>query len=281
MSFIEYRFTLTSLGELRVRMLNVNMNKWAEKRAVQYEGELAVWQAAPFPSFVSHGWEEVQVLVSMSHMLHAACPAGSKGNTIYVILYAARAGREQGRDVGSKGGFSGHFKRETQHGRTTTMPAGQRFWHWISTGWAGTGRGNWIPEQAQTLHRGYPSASLSLHPSLCAAVVCVDDWFHGKVDFNQQMFMQFFACPFFYSSFFLSRLRVVVAWGFAGWQELWHYPYLERSIAALGERRSCSCLSLNCPERIIKSGEHWTYPGTLNQTQPYPTIPNRTEPKNP
>lgn len=27
MSFIEYRFTLTSLGELRERMLNVNMNK--------------------------------------------------------------------------------------------------------------------------------------------------------------------------------------------------------------------------------------------------------------
>lgn len=130
----------------------------------------------------------------MQHVLQAA-----QGNTIYVILYAARP--ELGRDVGSRGGFSGHFKRETQHGRTTTMPAGQRFWHWISTGWAGTGRGNWIPEQAQTLHRGYPS--LSLPPSLCAAVVCVDDWFHGKVDFNQQMFMQFFACPFFL--FFLPR----------------------------------------------------------------------------
>lgn len=32
MSFIEYRFTLTSLGESRKRMLNVNMNKWAENK---------------------------------------------------------------------------------------------------------------------------------------------------------------------------------------------------------------------------------------------------------
>lgn len=86
MSFIEYRFTLTSLGELRVRMLNVNMNKWAEKRALRYEGELAV------PSFLTHGWEEVQVLVSMSHMLHAACPAGSARQHNLRNLVCGRAG---------------------------------------------------------------------------------------------------------------------------------------------------------------------------------------------
>lgn len=208
----------------------------------------------------------------MQHVLQAA-----QGNTIYVILYAARAGPEQGRGVGSRGFFGPLQARNST--RANDDNAGRAKILALDKHRLGRNRpGKLNPRTGTDPAQGLP---LRLPPSLCAAVVCVDDWFHGKVDFNQQMFMQFFACPFFYSSFFLSRLRVVVAWGFAGWQELWHYPYLERSIAALGERGSCSCLSLNCPERIIKSGEHWTYPGTLNQTQTYPNIPNRTEPKNP
>lgn len=83
MSFIEYRFTLTSLGELRERMLNVNMNKWAEKRAaiyhissstrrVPFEGQLKKFSALWVMRSSSFGFNVTCCMQQGSK----ACPAG-------------------------------------------------------------------------------------------------------------------------------------------------------------------------------------------------------------
>lgn len=83
MSFIEYRFTLTSLGELRERMLNVNMNKWAEKRAAIYhissstrrahfEGQLKKFSALWVMRSSSFGFN----VTCCMQLGSKACPAG-------------------------------------------------------------------------------------------------------------------------------------------------------------------------------------------------------------
>lgn len=131
MSFIEYRFTLTSLGELRERMLNVNMNKWAEKRAANYHistGTKGATLAGPFLKGSWRSWArceswEVQVLVSMSHV---ACSKAARQQQGMSCRQAGNNLRNRNRRRGLSGGFSGHFKRETQHWRTT-MPPGQDF----------------------------------------------------------------------------------------------------------------------------------------------------------
>lgn len=285
MSFIEYRFTLTSLGELRARMLNVNMNKWAEKRADINRTPYINRNVEQGP--LSQGPAEVLEAVCVSHdakfkfgfqchMLHAACPAALQHNrrNRAIVEPWPRYG-EAGR--GGAAGFFGPLQARNST-RANDNADRARFWHWISARSTQQAGANESPS------RGCLSLSVCVPPPPgfpCAAVVCVDDWFHGKVDFNQQMFMQFFfsslACPFFAClSFRFFLLRVLAAWGFAGWQELWHYPYLERSIAALGGR-SCSCLSLNCPERIIKSSEHWTYSRRGRTQTQFQSQPHRAE----
>lgn len=116
-------------------------------------------------------------------------------------------------------------------------------------------------------------AALSL--CLSAAVVCVDDWFHGKVDFNQQMFMQFFLAPFPYFFFALpsaSRLGRLGVCRLTRIMTLSVFGALYRGHGGEG-RSHCLCLSLNCPERIIKSSEHWT---SAERTDTKPKA-NRTE----
>lgn len=128
MSFIEYRFTLTSLGELRERMLNVNMNKWAEKRAANYHistGTKGTSLAGPFLKGSWRSW----VMRSSSFGFNVTCCMQQAAARQQQGMSCRQAGnnlRNRNRRRGLSGGFSGHFKRETQHWRTT-MPPGQDF----------------------------------------------------------------------------------------------------------------------------------------------------------
>lgn len=83
MSFIEYRFTLSSLGELRERMLNVNMNKWAEKRAYhkyQRRGKRIKWTSVQVCIFLLVFGFNVTCCMVMTVKNGAGaeeCPAGN------------------------------------------------------------------------------------------------------------------------------------------------------------------------------------------------------------
>lgn len=139
MSFIEYRFTLTSLGELRARMLNVNMNKWAEKRAdinrTPYinrnveQGPLSQGPAEVFEAgCVSH--DAKFKFGFQCHMLHAACPAALQHNrrNRAIVEPWPRYG-EAGR--GGAAGFFGPLQARNST-RANDNADRARFWHWIS-----------------------------------------------------------------------------------------------------------------------------------------------------
>lgn len=231
-------YAATSLGELRERMLNVNMNKWAEKRAAIYHISSST-RRAPFEGQLKK-FSALWVMRSSSFGFNVTCCMQQGSKAARHVLQAGNNLRNRNRRRGSVGRVFGPL--QARNSTLANDNAGRaRFWHWISSNsnknssaTQDTGRGNRIPDQGQSQQQ--KGAALGLSVSFSAAVVCVDDWFHGKVDFNQQMFMQFFFLAPFFFFFFFCFAFCFASWSLGGLQADKNYDTI-RIWSALSEHR--------------------------------------------
>lgn len=202
--------------------------------------ERLVWRAV----------EEVERVVShekfkfwfQCHMLHAArqqgskaCPAGRQA-TIFVIAIVDGVCRAGFRATSSAKLNTG--ERQCRRGKILALDKRQRQLRQRDSG-LGPGKPNPRPGTDPDKKGAALSLSVSVQPSSASMID-----FMAKLISISKCLCSFFLAPFPFFLLLCLLLRVLVAWGFAGWQELWHYPYLERSIAdteGRGEVTASAC----------------------------------------
>lgn len=180
------------------------------------------------------------------------CPAGRQA-TIFVIAIVDGVCRAGFRATSSAKLNTG--ERQCRRGKILALDKRQRQ-RQLRQRDSGLGPGKPNPRPGTDPDK--KGAALSLSVPQCSRRLR-DDWFHGKVDFNQQMFMQFFLAPFpyFFALPSASRLGRLGVCRLTRIMTLSVFGALYRGHGGEGGSH-CLCLSLNCPERIIKSSEHWT-----------------------
>lgn len=153
------------------------------------------------------------------------CPAGRQA-TIFVIAIVDGVCRAGFRATSSAKLNTG--ERQCRRGKILALDKRQRQ-RQLRQRDSGLGPGKPNPRPGTDPDK--KGAALSLSLSQCSRrlrrwLISWQSWFQSANVYAV------FSCPFSFFFFLLCLLlRVLVAWGFAGWQELWHYPYLERSIA--------------------------------------------------
>lgn len=166
-----------------------------------------------------------------------ACPAGRQA-TIFVIAIVDGVCRAGFRATSSAKLNTG--ERQCRRGKILALDKRQRQLRQRDSG-LGPGKPNPRPgTDPDKKGAAFPfSLSASVQPSSASMID-----FMAKLISISKCLCSFFL-PLFLIFFLLCLLlRVLVAWGFAGWQELWHYPYLERSIAETkgrGEVTASAC----------------------------------------